>query len=447
MRRVDKGNLMKSQLLTLSGVTPRIAERQLRAYLQGLDTRLTQVSPNQVILAGPHARALRDAYSNAGASAILQQAGVVKTTPLSAADAVAVLRTRDSQATSPPLDFATRAGLPSDWHLDKTGTRLGWQTVAGAPDAIDWMDVRVGHVDTGYSRHPAFGFELAPWIDVAAAETYFVPHSEGPVDPPPEPGKGVDPLIGGLNRGHGTRSGSTIVGRVTGDSYYGVAPGCPIVPVRICDTVLINDREREFARAVNYLFDDCNVSVITVCLGIWMATTLPVVRKAVDSAYERGVIMVCAAGQYVDAVVSPASLPRTIAVAGTTFEDVPWAHSCHGPEVDLSAPAADIKSAAAKLRSGKPTYSYANAGDGTTYATAMVSGAAALWLLHHRADLEAAYPEPWQKVEAFRRCVKASTRKPTGWPAGFGDGILDVAALLAFPLPAAAELGKDRPAA
>ena len=437
---------MKSQLLTLSGVTPSTAESRLREYLEGLDTRLTQVSPNQVILAGPHARALRDAYTKAGASTILQQAGIVKTTPLSDSEVVAVLRTRDSEATSPPQDFATLAGLPSDWHLDNTRTRTAWQMIVGAPDAIDWLDVRVGHVDTGYTRHPAFGFEPGPWVDVAAAETFFVPRSEGPVNPPPEPGKGVDPLVGGFNRGHGTKSGSTIVGRATGDSYYGIAPGCPIVPVRICDTVLINDRENEFGLAVDHVLQN-NVSVITVCLGIWMATTRAVVRKAVDRAYERGVIMVCAAGQYVDGVVSPASLPRTIAVAGTTFKDVPWGHSCHGPEVDLSGPAADIRSAAAKLHSGKPTYSYADAGDGTTYATAMVSGAAALWLLHRRDDLGAAYPEPWQKVEAFRQCIRASARKPPGWPAGFGEGILNVKALLEIPLPLAAELNKDRPAA
>jgi hypothetical protein len=436
---------MKSQLLTLSGVTPRIAERRLREYLQGLDTRLTQVSPNQVILAGPHARALSGTYSKSGASAILERAGVVATKPLSEADVVAVLRTRDSKATSPPPNFATSAGLPQDWYLDNTFTRPAWQMIAGAPDALDWLDVRVGQIDTGYSRHPAFGFDLAPCIDVAAGETYFVPDSSGPVDPPPEPGKGLDPLTGAFNPGHGTKSGSTIVGKVPGDSYYGVAPGCPVVPVRICDTVLINDRQDEFALAVKHVLES-NVSVITVCLGIKGATTLSVVRKAVDRAYESGVIMVCAAGQYVGSVVSPAKLPRTIAVAGTTFKDVPWSHSCHGPEVDLSAPAADIKSAAAKLRSGRPDFYYAKAGDGTTFATAMVSGAAALWLLHHRDDLKAAYPEPWQRVEAFRRCVKASSRKPPGWPAGFGEGILNVKALLKFPLLAAAELQKDKAA-
>ena len=436
---------MKSQLLTLSGVPPRTAERRLREYLEGLDTRLTQVSPNQAILAGPHARALREAYSEAGARVILEQAGVVKTTSLTEAEAVAILRARDSEATSPPLDFAALAGLPGDWHLDTTRTRLAWQSIAGAPDAIDWLDVRVGHVDTGYSRHPAFGFEPQPWVDVAAAETFFVPHGGGPVDPPPEPGHGVDPLVGGFNPGHGTKSAGTIVGKAAGDAYYGIAPGCPIVPVRICDTVLINDREDEFGQAVDHVLQH-GVSVITVCLGIWMATTRRVVRKAIDRAYEQGVIVVCAAGQYVDDVVSPASLSRTIAVAGTTYEDVPWGHSCHGPEVDLSAPAADIRSAAARLRSGTPRYSYADAGDGTTYAAAMVSGAAALWLLHRRDELASTYAEPWQRVEAFRRSVKGSSRQPPGWPAGFGDGVLNVAALLGVPLPAPAALTRDDPA-
>src|SRR5678815_4188260 len=160
-----------------------------------------RVSPNQVILAGPHARALRDAYTKAGASAILQQAGVVKTTPLSDAEVVAVLRTRDSEATSPPQDFATLAGLPSDWHLDNTRTRTAWQMIAGAPDAIDWLDVRVGHVDTGYTRHPAFGFEPGPWIDVAPAATSFLARRAGAVDPSPGPGKGRDPVFGGFYRG------------------------------------------------------------------------------------------------------------------------------------------------------------------------------------------------------------------------------------------------------
>lgn len=431
---------MKSQLLTLEGTTIRRAESQLRRYMVGLDTRLTPVSSNQAILAGPHARALSHAYSRAGAARILNEAGVAKATPLSDVEVVGALRARDLRELPPRIAYAQRAGLDPNWHLDNIRALEAWESIPSAPSAIDWADVRIGHIDTGYSRHPAFGFETAPWIDIAAAETYFAPEDdEGPVDPPPEPGHGVDPLVGGHNPGHGTKSGSTVVGRSSVDDYYGVAPGCPVVPVRICDTVWISDRQPEFVLGIDHVLAS-DVGVITVCLGIWPLGPVKAVRQAVERAYQRGVIMVCAAGQYVSAVVSPAKLPQAIAVAGTTFEDVPWAHSCHGPEVALSAPAADITSASSTLKAGNPSYAYAGGSDGTTYATAMVSGAAALWLLAHRDDLPNAYPQPWQRVEAFRQCVRQSARTPDGWPAGFGAGILDVRALLDEPLPPAAEL-------
>lgn len=215
--------------------------------------------------------------------------------------------------------------------------------------------------------------------------------------------------------------------------------------MRICNTVLINDRQKELAQAIEYVISK-NVSVVTICLGIAGATTSKAVRKTIDTSYEAGVIVICAAGQYVRDVVSPARLNRTIAVAGTTHLDVPWSWSCYGPETDLSAPAADIHSAAAELHSGTPRHIYADGGNGTTFATAMVSGACALWLLYRREDLRSSYTKPWQRVEAFRRCVKASARKPANWPNGFGDGILNVAALLAYPLPAAEDLAKDQTA-
>lgn len=436
---------MKNQLLTVRETPLDVVEARLREFMGGLDTRLTAVSATQALLSGAHARALKSAYGKAGVAAILERAGVVETLPLNDADTAAVLRARDRHAVPAASNFARQSGLPTDWHLDNTATHLAWNAVPGAPDAIDWQDVRIGHIDTGYTRHPAFGFDLAPWVDTANAETLFQPSGGGPVDPPPEPGKGLDPLVGGRNPGHGTKSASTVVGKAAGDSFYGVAPGCSILPVRICNTVWINDRQKELAQAIEYVTSK-NVSVITVCLGIAGATTSRAVRKAIDGAYEAGVIMICAAGQYVRDVVSPARLNRTIAVAGTTHLDVPWSWSCHGPETDLSAPAADIYSAASGLRSGSAEYTYVDGGNGTTFATAMVSGACALWLLHRRADLRASYAKPWQRVEAFRRCVKASTRKPANWPYGFGDGILDVAALLSAGLPDAADLAKDQTA-
>jgi len=160
-------------------------------------------------------------------------------------------------------------------------------------------------------------------------------------------------------------------------------------------------------------------------------------RNAINEAYEAGVIMVCAAGNIVNPVVAPARLNRTIAVGGVTTADVPWAGSSYGQETDFSSYADDLRRASVK--SG-PKYSYGNGGDGTSYATAITSGAAALWLAHHGAALDAAYPLPWQRVEAFRELARQTARVPPGWnPGAFGTGILDVEALLraALPPPAA----------
>jgi len=69
---------------------------------------------------------------------------------------------------------------------------------------------------------------------------------------------------------------------------------------------------------------------------------------------------------------------------------------------------------------------------GTTFATAMTAGAAALWLHRHAAELPARYRKPWQVVEAFRVMARRTASVPPGWrkDAGFGSGILDVAALM-----------------
>jgi len=47
-----------------------------------------------------------------------------------------------------------------DWHLKETRLVEAWD-VFGGPENIDWKDIRVGQMDTGFRRIPALGFENA----------------------------------------------------------------------------------------------------------------------------------------------------------------------------------------------------------------------------------------------------------------------------------------------
>jgi subtilisin family serine protease len=411
----------------------------LQQYLPGLDPGLTALGAKEALIAEPTLVALQEAYGKAGRSAILRQAGVLASKTLGQAEALDRLAHRDLAS------LPARASSPADrgWHLDEVNVRAAWTQHWGGPDAIDWGSVKVGQIDTGYTPHPVLGFPGPPWLDVAAGRTIFAAGEDGG---DPGPGQGVDPLAGQMD-GHGTRVASVICGHDASaplGTYLGIAPKVPLVPVRIANIVLISHAQRELAQALRYLVNDAKVSVINLSMGFLPRTQMKVLDKAIDEAYEAGVIFVCAAGQPLRYVVSPAHGRRTIAAAGSTLGSVPWGKSAYGGAVDWAAPADHIHRAEMRRPA---TPGYAGAGDGTSYAAAITTGAAALWLARHAASLPAAYPAPWQRVEAFKAAAKATARRmPHQQPGSFGAGVLDVAALLNAALPPAGSLLQEEPA-
>ena len=54
-----------------------------------------------------------------------------------------------------------------------------------------------------------------------------------------------------------------------------------------------------------------------------LGQVLPEMKRALDRAYEAGVIVVCAAGNYVDPVVAPARLSRTVGMAAPHTAEFP----------------------------------------------------------------------------------------------------------------------------
>lgn len=344
-----------------------------------------------------------------------------------------------------------------DWHVQQSKLVDAWK-LFGGPDKIDWKDIRVGQIDTGFRPHPCLGFgpDGKSRVVLTDFDRDLFPgdfNRESYLDygkAPRSEDSALDPLLGGAFDGHGTRTGSLLAGFDEGkmatqgdlNGYFGAAPKVHYIPVRISDSVIINHVQEPLALAIEHLVRH-GCGVITLSMGMALTYVTDRLKGALDQAYEQGVIFVAAAGNVWDPVVAPARLNRTLAVGGCTPAMTPWLGSSFGPEVDICAPAWPIRRASVD-RKGNPTYGY---GDGTSFATPQVAGTAALWLLHRGDEIAAKYPQKWQRVEAFKRLVTHTAQPGVEWNRNlYGAGILDAAAVLEAELPDPDELVKDSPA-
>ena len=315
---------------------------------------------------------------------------------------------------------AKHKGIHTNWNQANTFFK---DAVAYAKKQDSWSEstsIKIAQIDTGYTDHP----EIKA---VNRKESYSL------MDPRRD---GRDELTGGFMKhpGHGTRTGSVIIGGDTTlehDGNNGVFPYVDLVPFRVANSVIILGTADNVSQAVLKAIDS-GFEIITMSMGSYGRQSW---RILAEQAYNNGVFWVCAAGNEVRKlllVVRPAQYPGTIAVAATNFLDKPWSRSSRGKAVDVSAPGEYVY-VPTILGENKYSYSY---GSGTSYATPHVAAAAALWLTLHRNKIEQLYKEPWQRVEAFRYILKKTARKPTSkWPDGMGAGILNTLDLIKHPLP------------
>jgi serine protease len=313
-------------------------------------------------------------------------------------------------ADDPPADTA--------WALSMVGAQAAWSISTGE-------GIRIGHADTGYTQHA----ELSGALDLDAA-----------IDLIDGSGSAVDPLAPqAANPGHGTGTGSVIASRPAG-LMTGVAPAAKLVPIRCIDDVKVFNQS-PVAAAIAYAQEQ-GCQVISMSLGGVPSRAL---YAAVSAAVQGNVIVVAAAGNCVTTVVWPARYDEVIAVAGCNYKELPWKGSCQGPTVDITAPGEHVWCAAASA--DPAAQDGIKAGQGTSYAVAMVAGAAALWLgAHGHGEVVAEAARRGCTVQVlFRAALQASARRPHAWDTGqFGRGILDVEALVKLcleqiPLPVPGE--------
>lgn len=295
--------------------------------------------------------------------------------------------------------------------------------------------IRLVQLDTGYTDHNKVlgGFDLMQDEDFIDGEDARDEMSVGILKHP----------------GHGTRTASIIVGRhgkktIKNDGNSGIAvdnlgnPLVKVIPYRISKSVILIGRGRNLFNAVLQAIN-ANADIIFMCMGSYPR---PMIYSIAKTAYERGIIWVCAAGNKVESVIAPAVYPGTIAVAASNPNNDIWEYSSYGKAVDITAPGEDVY-VPFKNKKQEDIMVF---GSGTSYATPHVASAAALWKAKHLEFLKRHVKKPWQTVELFRNHLKASANKKANgrmWDEErFGAGILDVQKLLEQKLPDIDDLNK-----
>ncbi len=202
------------------------------------------------------------------------------------------------------------------------------------------------------------------------------------------------------NNFHGTRTASVMAGSRAG-GIYGVAPGATILPLRVSkhnwfipSPVLFPSGQRRLRRAINFvtatgrdhkkavekdstITDTDKAHVMSVSLG-W--TGSKDLQQAITRAYEHHIIVIAAASNFTGPYVSaPGRYRETICVAGCDATKGEWWGSARGTRVDVCAPGEDVWVAA--RGEGDVMQS-----SGTSHATAMTAGVAAMWIAKYGRD-------------------------------------------------------------
>jgi hypothetical protein len=348
------------------------------------------------------------------------------------------------------------------WHLDDEHSQL--KAAAEKVAAKAGAHVRIGHIDTGYLE----GHVGLPKNLLTGKARSFVPKEAT--------NQAIDIPESGMD-GHGLGTMCLLAGndvplRATFNEFTGFIGGAPfaeVVPIRISNSVIIWNAA-SFCDAIDYALEQ-GCEVITMSMA---GKPSPKMAKAVNRAYEAGIVIVSAASNCWYAgpmqvapkcVLWPAAFERVIAATGAMYNHQPYdgdyllkskmdftkyMQGCWGPP-------SRMRKALAAYTPNTPWASkdniFARSGGGTSSATPQVAAAAALWIAWHREEMEArGFYQPgnkWKIVEAVRHALFTSAAKEdafTDWEKYYGNGILRAANALDVKVAEDASLQRSREA-
>lgn len=224
------------------------------------------------------------------------------------------------------------------------------------------------------------------------------------------------------DHGHGTHVAGTIAQSTNnGLGVVGVAPGATIMPLRVLDGSGRGSLGA-IANAIKWAADK-GAHVVNMSLGGPFPSSI--LRKACKYAVDKGVLLVCAAGNSGGRIGYPAKYPECLAVSAVQYDESITFYSSRGKEVFIAAPGGNVR--VDQNGDGYPDgvlqnsiYAKDNSKDdymlfmGTSMAAPHVAGAAALLVSAGVTDAK--------RIEQILR----SSARYKGDEQLYGAGLLDV---------------------
>jgi hypothetical protein len=222
---------------------------------------LVSISTTRALLTSAIATEIEHCGSGHSLMDNLKGNGIYGARPVTPDEVVSLLSWREPTelALRPVLAKTDLVDCGYDWNVKRTRLVEAWEQIGGAA-GIDWGDVLVGQIDTGYTEHPCLGWKdgRSPFVRTDIDRNFFYEEVYGEMDFWWEANTDLysarDPITGAFG-GHGTRTASILAGfderaaaqrfpdgaDKTFRGFYGAAPKVPHVPIRLSNSVWINN--------------------------------------------------------------------------------------------------------------------------------------------------------------------------------------------------------------
>lgn len=298
------------------------------------------------------------------------------TLPAGAQPDLTILRSQDCHAFAP----TDESDIPHAWHLERLDMTTAWTMATGRGVTVAVIDTGVASIGT-------------PYFTPDRITTYDL---QGGMSARDQQQGGIDCL-------HGTQVAGLLAGGQTQGrpvdvrtNFSGIAPEATILSYRVLvasadeQEDAPNDPVAATVAAINHAVDE-GAQVINLSQTVSPSDPgIPALEHAVAEAINAGVVIVAAAGNEGESATGPAypaAFDGVISVGMTMRGDAPSTDSRPVPEtapqITVGAPGSGVMSIIPSLARAEAAYTnqaYGTDIEGTSYATPLVAGVAALML-------------------------------------------------------------------